>query len=50
MSVPLVVECEPPSNAETLNGSLIPGTSILGLDLKNELGLNDTVKCSAGML
>src|SRR5438309_1001534 len=36
--------------ARTLNGSLLPGTSKLGFALKKEVGLNETTRCSTGML
>lgn len=36
--------------AATLNGSLLPGTSILGFALKKDMGLNDTTRCSTGIL
>jgi hypothetical protein len=37
-------------NAGVLRGSLVPGTSILGLDLKKDVGLNETLSCSTGIL
>ena len=36
--------------AATLSGSLLPGTSILGFALKKDMGLNDTTRCSTGIL
>jgi len=36
--------------ASTLKGSLLPRTSILGFAVKNELGLNETISVSAGIL
>lgn len=40
----------PFENAGTLRLSNVPGTSILGLTLKKEDGLNVTLKCSTGIL
>src|SRR5882762_2639161 len=40
----------PLGKARPLCGSLIPGTSILGLTLKKLFGLNMSLKCSTGIL
>ena len=37
-------------NAGVLEGSLVLNTSILGLDLKKDVGLNETLSCSTGIL
>ena len=37
-------------NAGVLRGSLEPGTSILGLHLKKDVGLNEMLSCSTGIL
>lgn len=36
-------------NAGVLRGSLVLGMSILGLDLKKDVGLNETLRCSTGI-